>query len=44
MYSMTKCGKSGIEAVYNYTNKDYVTTRGRQNVTGQSTPSGPLTS
>ena len=44
MYLMTKCGDSGIKAVYNYKNKDYVTTQGRQNVTGESTPSGPLTS
>ena len=29
---MTKGGKSSIEAVYNYSNKDYVATRGRQNV------------
>ena len=44
MYSMTICDKSGIKAVYNYKNKDYVITRGRQNVTSKSTPSGPLTS
>ena len=41
---MTKCGRSGIKAVYNYKNKEYVITRGRQNVTSESTPSGPLTS
>ena len=41
---MTKCGKSGIEAVNNYNNKDYATTRGRQNATSESTPSGPLPS
>ena len=44
MYLMTKCGTSGIKAVYNYKNKVYVTTRGRQNVTSESTPPGPLTS
>ena len=27
---MTICDKSGIKAVYNYKNKDYVITRGRQ--------------
>ena len=26
MYSMTKCGKSGDKAVYNYKNKDFVVT------------------
>ena len=26
MYSMTKCGKSGIKAVYNYTNEDFFVT------------------
>ena len=41
VYSMTKCGKSGNKAVYNYKN---VITRGRQNVTSESTPSGLLTS
>ena len=41
---MTICDKSGIKTVYKYKNKDYVTTRGRQNVTSTSTPSGPLTS
>ena len=44
MYSMTICDKSGNKAVYKYKNKDYVITRGRQNVTSTSTPSGPLTS
>ena len=44
MYTMTICDKSGIKAVYNYKNKDYVITRGRQNVTSESTLSGPLTS
>ena len=43
MYSMTICDKSGIKAVYNYRNKDSVITRGQQNVTSTSTPSGPLT-
>ena len=33
MYSMTICDKSGIKAVYNYTNKDSVITRCGQNVT-----------
>ena len=37
MYLMTKCGKSGIKAVYNYQNNDCVITRGRQNVTSEST-------
>ena len=41
---MPICDKSGIKAVYNYENKDYVIRRGRQNVTNTSTPSGPLTS
>ena len=41
---MTICDKSGFKAVYNYKNEDYVITRGRQNVTSESTPSGPLTS
>ena len=44
VYSMTKCGKSGIKAVYNYKNDNFVITRGRQNVTSESTPSGLLTS
>ena len=26
LYSMTKCGKSGNKAVYNYTNEDFVVT------------------
>ena len=41
---MTICDKSDIKAIYNYNNKDYVTTRGRQHVTSISTTSGPLTS
>ena len=44
MYLMTKCGKSGIKAVYHYTDKKSIFTMGRQNVTSESTPSGPLTS
>ena len=44
MYLMTICGKSGIKVVYNYKNKKYIITMGRQNVTSESTPSGPLTS
>ena len=44
MYSITICDKSGNKAVYNYKNKDSVITRGRQNVTSTTTPSGPLTS
>ena len=40
MYLMTTCCKSGIIAVHNYKNKDYATTQGRQNVTGESTTSG----
>ena len=44
MYLMTKCGKSGIKAVYYYENKDSVITRRRQNVISETTPSGPLTS
>ena len=44
MYSMTICDKSGIKAVYNYKNKYPVIRRDRQNVTSESTPSGPLTS
>ena len=44
MYLMTICDKSGIKAVINYKNKDYVITRGRQNVTNTSTSSRPLTS
>ena len=44
MYLMTKCGKSGIKVVYNYKNKKIIITMGRQNVTGESTPSGLLTS
>ena len=41
---MTKCGKSRIKAVYNYKNDNFVITKGRQNVTSESTPSGLLTS
>ena len=44
MYLMTKCGKSGNKVVYNYTNKKYIITMGRQNVTSESNPSEPLTS
>ena len=33
MYSRTICDKSGIKAVYNYKNEDYVITRGRKNAT-----------
>ena len=40
MYLRTKCGKSGNKAVYNYKNKESIITRGRQNVTSESTPSG----
>ena len=43
IYLMTKCVKSGIKVVYNYKNKKYIITMGRQNVTSESTPSGPLT-
>ena len=42
VYLMTKCGNSGIKAVYK--NDKFVITRGRQNVTSESTPSGLLTS
>ena len=38
---MTKCGKSGNKAVYNFDN--FVITRGRQNVISESTTSGLLT-
>ena len=41
---MTKCGKSGNKAVYNYQNDNFVITGGRQNVPNESTPSGLLTS
>ena len=44
IYLMTKCGKSGIKAVYNYKNKNYVITRSPQNVTSETTLSGPLNS
>ena len=43
MYLMTLCGESCNKTVYSYTNKDYVIRRDRQNVTSESTPSGPLT-
>ena len=39
---MSKCGKSGINGVYNYNNDNFVITRGRRNVTSESTPSGLL--
>ena len=39
---MTKCGMSGIKAVYTYKNDNFVIKRGRQNVTGESTASGLL--
>ena len=32
------------KCVYNYKNKNYIITMGRQNVTSESTPSGPLSS
>ena len=44
MYLMTKWVESGIKVVYNYKNKKYIITMGRQNVTIESTPSLPLTS
>ena len=37
---MTKCGKSEIKAVYNYKNDNFVVTRGPQNVSSESAPSG----
>ena len=37
---MTKCGKRGINAVYNYKNDNLVITRCRQNVTSESTLCG----
>ena len=43
MYLMIKCGKSGIKIIYNYKNKKTIITMGRQNVTSETTPSGPLT-
>ena len=43
MYLTTKCGKSGDKVVYNFKNKNIIITMGRQNVTSESTPSGPLT-
>ena len=30
VYSMTKCGKSGIKTVYNYKNDNFVIIRGRK--------------
>ena len=44
MYLMTKCGKSGIKAVYNYKKKDSAITRGRQNTIRNTTPFESLTS
>ena len=44
MYLMTKYGKSGIKVAHNSKNKKSIITMGRQNVTSESTPSGPLTS
>ena len=41
---MTKCGKSGIKADYNYKNANFVIIRGRQDITSESPPSGMLTS
>ena len=41
---MIICGKYCNKVVYSYNNKDYVIRRDRQNVTSESTPSGPLTS
>ena len=36
IYSKGICGRSGIKIVFNYNNEDYVMTRGRKNVTGES--------
>ena len=36
--------RSGNNAVYNYKNDNFVITRGRENVTSESTPSGLLNS
>ena len=44
VYSMTKYGKSGIIAACSYKNDNFVITRGRQNVTSESTQSGLLPS
>ena len=44
VYLMTKCGKSGNKAVYDYKNDNFGITGGRQNVTSESTPFGLLTS
>ena len=41
---MKICGKICNKTDYSYKNKDYVIRRDRQNVTSESTPSGPLTS
>ena len=44
VYSMIKYGKSGIIAACSYKNDNFVITRGGQNVTSESTPSGLLPS
>ena len=44
IYLMTICGKNCNKTVYSYKNKDYGIRPDRQNVTSESTPSGPLTS
>ena len=41
---MTTWDKSDIKAVYNYKNNSFVITRGRLNVTSDSTPTEFLTS
>ena len=43
-YLLTICGKNCNQTVYSHKNKDYVIRRDRQNLTSESTPSGPLTS
>ena len=43
MYLMTLCGKNCNKTVYSFKNKDYVIRRDRQNLTSESTQSGPLT-
>ena len=40
---MTICGKNCNKTVYIFKNKDYVIRRDRQNLTSESTQSGPLT-
>ena len=40
---MTKCDNSDNKAAYNYENDNFIITRGRQNVTSESTPFGLLT-